>query len=746
MQARKMTTILASSAKKAVRTGPMPGAEQLPRTVVETAVDRDKAAALAAFLGIDVTDVAPAALLRALCFEPTIDLLADRAVPVPVPGMVVTDQAWTLHRPVQLGTRVEVEACIATIRRSESGTEVLVRARVSVDGELAYDEETAYLAKRAGGAEAAIGQRWDARPIDHRQTYGVNEAGRLDLGQRAGLASRTFTVADTRAWASITGDSNPIHMSSVTAKLFGYRRAVLHGAAVDAWACARLGMDGGTPCSAVAHFRAPVLAGARVELVPMGAGDFAVVDAGSGRDLVHLRFTGTAGDVAAGGGLVLPRRSDGRSSSTVISRGMAAAATCHFPSARTLIEDVRPWRRRYRQAMTILSRYDAPQRGGGPAREGLAYLGENLRFSDGRTSSQAELVEVAGGDVVEGTGQSLRELRVPVGGRELAGDELLAVLRSWQDEGRIRAGAVDAIADVVADPDILNLDGWTFACLGPGAELSPAPHLLAWGGHVAAVARSELPELATSAAGSAGRLYLPPEPLDVVIGPGKAAGWVAGLPGRLAVVDTLYAPGSHFLLAAAGADVVERLVCQARQDTALAWYGSPSDAYLTDIPVRNSFGTGPAARVLRGYARLRNVAPSRSDGVYCGYIDVQGPNYAAAKRIGRWRATVEREAGRTVSYNVGPLSMTRSVLDARALRAAYGGMARLGMPPLEAETSAVLMAALLVWDLKHPEANAASATFMTDKAIDCGLFESPYAPGDLMGFAVGLGADRAVRG
>ncbi|MBE6484191.1 MAG: hypothetical protein E7Z96_05370 [Actinomycetaceae bacterium] len=123
---------------------------------------------------------------------------------------------------------------------------------------------------------------------------------------------------------------------------------------------------------------------------------------------------------------------------------------------------------------------------------------------------------------------------------------------------------------------------------------------------------------------------------------------------------------------------------------------------------------------------------------------MQGPNYAAAKRIGRWRATVEQAAGRVISYNVGPLARTESVLSSGPLRAAYAGLERLGMPPLDAETAAELMAGLLVWDLTHPAPT--TPDFLTDKAIDCGLFISPYRPNDLMAAAVLLGADGLARG
>ena len=155
---------------------------------------------------------------------------------------------------------------------------------------------------------------------------------------------------------------------------------------------------------------------------------------------------------------------------------------------------------------------------------------------------------------------------------------------------------------------------------------------------------------------------------------------------------------------------------------------------------RAVLGSGALAKTVSGFAAVRRVRPGRIGGVYPGFVDVQGPNYAAAKRIGRWRATVEWEAGRDVSYNVGPMSLTQSVTSNRTLKTAYAGLNQLGMPPLPADASATLMAALLLWDVHHPEAAQHSNTFLTDKAIDCGFFSSPYEPNGLMELAVALGA------
>ncbi|MFC2609349.1 MAG: MaoC/PaaZ C-terminal domain-containing protein, partial [Peptidiphaga gingivicola] len=542
--------------------------------------------------------------LRALCFAPSVKALSAPEIPVPMAGLVVAESSWTLAAPILLGGKVEVGATVASIRRSERGTEVTVRGVVFDDGGLVYAEETLYIAKRLTGEPREWGERLPFGGFDLRRRRGVNSMGRLDVGNRPAVAEREFTVADSRLWARYTGDVNPIHMSSVAAKVFGFRRAILHGAAVEAWAMNRLGLDGTARCWGQAKFRAPALLPARLELIDMGRAssdsrapsdsrDFAVLDGKSGRDLVHLSYGGVGLERYSKGGdrpsgrIVLPRQ-NGRTSSSVLARGMALAAATADPRLAERVKSAEPWREGYRAAMTDLSRVDAPSRGSEAARAGLAWLTKSLHFADGRRIGEARAVEVRGGSwKVSGSREPRRELSLELDGRDYRGQSLLALLDAWRRRGFIRRSAYDALAEVIDDPGILDLEGWTFACLGASAALSPAPSLLAWGADVAAPVRAGQEKnsaLIDAAKSGAGTLILPPAPLDVVRAPEAVAGWIAALDGRIAIVDTLYAPGAKFLLAEAGADVVESLVTRARPDTALAWYGSPTDAYVLSEP------------------------------------------------------------------------------------------------------------------------------------------------------------------
>ena len=108
------------------------------------------------------------------------------------------------------------------------------------------------------------------------------------------------------------------------------------------------------------------------------------------------------------------------------------------------------------------------------------------------------------------------------------------------------------------------------------------------------------------------------------------------------------------------------------------------------------YGTLSGGRLLR-----RAYVPGSDPGINDSLVPQQGPNYALAKRLQRWRATLARRDGGLVSMNVAPPTRTRSVFKNRALAAAYAGAHRFGRRGVRAATSNVLMAALLVHDLKH---------------------------------------------
>jgi len=170
--------------------------------------------------------------------------------------------------------------------------------------------------------------------------------------------------------------------------------------------------------------------------------------------------------------------------------------------------------------------------------------------------------------------------------------------------------------------------------------------------------------------------------------------------------------------------------------SARAYAGRPAAVKMGSWPLR----ADSAGRLLH-----RAYPPGTEAGVCDSLIPQQGPNYALAKRVHRWRATAAREDGAVVSMNVAPPTRTRSVLKNRVLAAAYAGAARFGVEAFDADTTRTLMAALLVHDLQAP---ADPGQDEAHAAAHGGLWRMAYTPRSALPLAalMGFRAARRVQG
>ncbi|QNN52411.1 hypothetical protein [Nocardioides mesophilus] len=387
------------------------------------------------------------------------------------------------------------------------------------------------------------------------------------------------------------------------------------------------------------------------------------------------------------------------------------------------------------------------------------------------TWAEAPAVRGHGTAEVQGTARPETELSLPYHGERLQGDALLRRLDSWVSTGVAEPSVAEAVRTVLAHPEWLRLEGHTVAVLGAGAEMGPLQALLRWGARVAAV---DLPRPAvwervlSVARAGAGTVLLPvpdgSDALDVatagadlVAEAPSVADWLAGLRSeedRLVLGNYVYADGAANVAVSVAVDALTTRVQQARPDVALAFLATPTDVFAvpgdavamsTRAYEQRSAGAKLVGRPLRtlsaGRLLRRSYAPGADPGVNDSLVPQQGPNYALAKRLQRWRATVARQAGTTVSMNVAPPTRTRSVVKNRALAAAYAGAHRFGVEVFEPATSNVLMAVLLVHDLhtdggpRHPQPWQDEAY----AAVHGGLWRTAYAPRSALGLAALLG-------
>ena len=377
---------------------------------------------------------------------------------------------------------------------------------------------------------------------------------------------------------------------------------------------------------------------------------------------------------------------------------------------------------------------------------------------------------------VQGTRARARELSVPFHGERLSGDALHRQLDAWTAAGSMEPSAADAVRDVAANPDWLDLTGDRLVVLGAGAEMGPLRAVLSWGGDVVAV---DLPRpevwrrLLETARGSAGTLRVPvasgsgvgDERLteragaDLVHDLPPIADWLEELEGSLVLGNYVYADGATNVRVSTAVDVLSAELLRRRGDVSLAFLATPTDVFAVPTEVveasTRAYTTPsgpmrlarPALRTLSGGRLLRrNYAPGSDPGLNDSLVPQQGPNYALAKRLQRWRATAARRDGVTVSLNVAPPTRTRSVVKNRALASAYAGAHRFGIEVFEPATSNTLMAALLVHDLRSGRTPQASPwREEAHGAVHGGLWRTAYDPRSALGLAVvlGLGGARA---
>ncbi len=402
---------------------------------------------------------------------------------------------------------------------------------------------------------------------------------------------------------------------------------------------------------------------------------------------------------------------------------------------------------------------------------------------DGSSRPAVDLLEVAASRKlrtvsVAGTGRP-EPLVIPYHGESLTGDALMTQLARWAERGVLEPSAVDAVAAVARHPEWLGLPGLVVAALGAGSEMGPVRTLLSWGATVAAV---DLPgaavwtRLLSHAQRSAGTLLVPvddhaavrPDDLgalaqhagaDLLTDIAELGEWLADLPGSPVLGTYVYADGGSHVRLSVAADLLAQRLRRRRPETALAYLATPTDTFAVPAEAaamararyaRRGVVSRSAGGALRAMSGGRLLAPQYAAdeevAVHDALVPVQGPNYAFAKRLQRWAATVARQNGARVSLHVAPATRTRSVLKNRALAAAYAGAHHFDVEIFAPETSNALMAALLVHDLSvEAAAQPVSWTDEARAAVHGGLWREAYAPRSALNLAAVLGAPGALR-
>jgi acyl dehydratase len=232
-------------------------------------------AAYAKVCGFALRDHLPPTYPHVLAFPLHMALMSEGAFPFGAVGLVHIANRITQHRRLGIDEPLDLRVQATKLAPHPKGRSFDVVTEARVGRQIAWESTSTFL--RRGKGDAGSAPAAQLFPIVDEDVQASAE-WRLpgDLGRR---------------YAAVSGDRNPIHMHSLTAKPLGFPAAIAHGMWTKARALAAL--DSRLPDAFVAdvRFRRPILLPARVEFATTDQGeeiDFTVRGRGAKRGNRHL--------------------------------------------------------------------------------------------------------------------------------------------------------------------------------------------------------------------------------------------------------------------------------------------------------------------------------------------------------------------------------------------------------------------------------------------------------------------------
>jgi hypothetical protein len=225
----------------------------------EVRVDRDHLARYAHLCGFGLRDALPPTYPHVLAFALHEALMGDGRFPFAPAGIVHVANRIVQHRPLSLTESLTLRVTASGLQPHRRGRTFTLVTEVRVGDELAWEGFATMLKRGQGSGDAPREPELEEPPVTaHWRVPG-------DLGRR---------------YAAVSGDHNPIHLHPLTARAFGFPRAIAHGMWTKARCLAALRLT--DALTTEVRFKKPVLL---PSTVTFGEAD--------GRFAVHGHLEGT---------------------------------------------------------------------------------------------------------------------------------------------------------------------------------------------------------------------------------------------------------------------------------------------------------------------------------------------------------------------------------------------------------------------------------------------------------------------
>lgn len=230
MEYRKLPAIpdlLSQYGKAALGSVPVVGgsrdATSLPAKGVEVSGVKVDVANLAAYTrvcGLRLSDTLPLTYPFTLSFPLTMQLMLDPGFPFPAMGSVHLINEISSRRALRVGDELSIRSHAENLREHPSGllVDVVTEIRTGDDDEPAWLQRSSMLSKRRTSLTPAKDAPRPPRP----EPPTASEIGDPTV-------VKSVTESQIAEYASASGDRNPIHVSRLGAKAFGFPNVIAHG-------------------------------------------------------------------------------------------------------------------------------------------------------------------------------------------------------------------------------------------------------------------------------------------------------------------------------------------------------------------------------------------------------------------------------------------------------------------------------------------------------------------------------------
>ena len=181
-------------------------------TVDELRIDRSHVAAYAAATGLQYGDAVPLTYPFVLTFPTVMELITSFDFPFAAMGSVHVENRIVRQRPISVTDTVDFTVHAENLREHRKGLLVDVVTDIRIGNDQAWHQVTTFLHQQRTSLSA------EPKPEPPKQPKLPPPKVILRI-----------TPGEIRHYASVGGDRNPIHTSTIGAKLFGFPTAIAHG-------------------------------------------------------------------------------------------------------------------------------------------------------------------------------------------------------------------------------------------------------------------------------------------------------------------------------------------------------------------------------------------------------------------------------------------------------------------------------------------------------------------------------------